>query len=152
MKTGDLVCCQKCSVWYHELSFDAKGKRRFIRGRCLWSEMYHQVIGIVHTELRFRSTVRSFLLFILTKFKTFIKKILTYSSSYTKNVSALILYLANVFKHVFSEIIETVSLYREIIPTRYNNCVYSSQWLYSTCFGWQFHPSSGVQCCIWPFR
>ena len=39
----------------------------------------------------------------------------------------------------------------EIIPTRCNNCVYSSQWLYSTCFGWQFHPSSGVQCCIWPF-
>jgi hypothetical protein len=25
-----------------------------------------------------------------------------------------------------------------------NNCVYSSQLLYSTCFGWQFHPSSGV--------
>ena len=25
-----------------------------------------------------------------------------------------------------------------------------SQWLYSTCFGWQSHPSSGVQCCIWP--
>ena len=24
----------------------------------------------------------------------------------------------------------------EIIPTRCNNCVYSSQWLYSTCFGW----------------
>ena len=23
----------------------------------------------------------------------------------------------------------------EIIPTRCNNCVYSSQWLYSTCFG-----------------
>ena len=40
----------------------------------------------------------------------------------------------------------------EIIPTRCNNCVYSSQWLYSTCFGWQFHPSSGAQCCIWPFR
>ena len=40
----------------------------------------------------------------------------------------------------------------EIIPTRCNNCVYSSQWLYSTCFGWQFHPSSGVQCCIWLLR
>ena len=40
----------------------------------------------------------------------------------------------------------------EIIPTRCNNCVYSSQWLYSTCFGRQFHPSSGVQCCIGPFR
>ena len=23
----------------------------------------------------------------------------------------------------------------EVIPTRCNNCVYSSQWLYSTCFG-----------------
>ena len=32
----------------------------------------------------------------------------------------------------------------EINPTRCNNCVYSSQWLYSTCFGWQLHPSSGV--------
>ena len=31
----------------------------------------------------------------------------------------------------------------EINPTRCNNCVYSSQWLYSTCFRWQFHPSSG---------
>jgi len=37
----------------------------------------------------------------------------------------------------------------EISPTRYN-CVFCSQWLYSTCFGWQSHPSSGVQCCIWP--
>ena len=34
----------------------------------------------------------------------------------------------------------------EINPTRCNNCVYSSQWLYSTCYGWQFHPSSGVHC------
>ena len=33
----------------------------------------------------------------------------------------------------------------EISPTRCNNCVfYSPQWLYSTCFGWQSHPSSGV--------
>ena len=40
----------------------------------------------------------------------------------------------------------------EINPTRCNNCVYSSQWLYSTCFGWKFHPSSGVQCCIWPLK
>ena len=40
----------------------------------------------------------------------------------------------------------------EINPTRCNNCIYSSQWLYSTCFGRQLHPSSGVKCCIWPFR
>jgi len=40
--------------------------------------------------------------------------------------------------------------YSEISPTRCNNCVFYSQWLYSTCFGWQSHPSSGVQCCIWP--
>ena len=40
-----------------------------------------------------------------------------------------------------------VHIHSEINPTRCNNCVYSSQWLYSTCFGWQFHPSSGVQCC-----
>jgi len=33
----------------------------------------------------------------------------------------------------------------EISPTRYINCVFYSQWLYSTCFGWQSHPSSGVQ-------
>ena len=38
----------------------------------------------------------------------------------------------------------------EISPTRCNNCVFYSQWLYSICFGWQSHPSSGVQCCIWP--
>jgi len=29
----------------------------------------------------------------------------------------------------------------EVNPTRCNNCVYSSQWLYSTCFGWQFDNS-----------
>jgi len=40
----------------------------------------------------------------------------------------------------------------EIFTTRCNNCVYSSQWLYSTYFGWQFHPSSGVKCCIWHLR
>ena len=33
----------------------------------------------------------------------------------------------------------------EISATRCNNCVFYSQWLYSTCFGWQSHPSSGVQ-------
>ena len=38
----------------------------------------------------------------------------------------------------------------EISPTRCNNCVFYSQWLYATGFGWQSHPSSGVQCCIWP--
>ena len=38
----------------------------------------------------------------------------------------------------------------EISPTRCNDYVFYSQWLYSTCFGWQSHPSSGVQCCIWP--
>ena len=37
-----------------------------------------------------------------------------------------------------------IMLNSEINPTRCNNCVYSSQWLYSTCFGWQFHTSSGV--------
>ena len=56
----------------------------------------------------------------------------------------------------FNKCLSEKELYREvcseIIPTRCNNCVYSSQWLYSTCFGRQFHPSSGVQCCIWPFR
>ena len=37
-----------------------------------------------------------------------------------------------------------ITVHSELNPTRCNNCVYSSQWLYSTCFGWQFHPSSGV--------
>ena len=54
--------------------------------------------------------------------------------------------------HIPHEHLLTYLRNSEIIPTRCNNCVYSSQWLYSTCFGWQFHPSSGVQCCIWPFR
>ena len=45
-------------------------------------------------------------------------------------------------------VVQCIMLNSEIIPTRCNNCVYSSQWLYSTCFGLQFHPSSGVQCCI----
>ena len=40
-------------------------------------------------------------------------------------------------------VVPCIMLNSEINPTRCNNCVYSSQWLYSTCFGWQFHPSSG---------
>jgi len=28
----------------------------------------------------------------------------------------------------------------EVSPTRCNNCVFYSQWLYSTCFGWDCHP------------
>ena len=57
--------------------------------------------------------------------------------------------------HILSRLAQLMIITRfnsEIIPTRCNNCVYSSQWLYSTCFGRQFHPSSGVQCCIWPLR
>ena len=34
-------------------------------------------------------------------------------------------------------VVPCIMLNSEIIPTRCNNCVYSSQWLYSTCFGWQ---------------
>ena len=41
-------------------------------------------------------------------------------------------------------VVPCIMLNSEINPTRCNNCVYSSQWLYFTCFGWQFHPSSGV--------
>ena len=48
-------------------------------------------------------------------------------------------------------VVPCIMLNSEMIPTRCNNCVYSSQWLYSTCFGWHFYPSSGVQCCIWPY-
>ena len=32
-------------------------------------------------------------------------------------------------------VVPYIMLNSEIIPTRCNNCVYSSQWLYSTCFG-----------------
>ena len=41
-------------------------------------------------------------------------------------------------------VVPCIMLNSEINPTRCNNCVYSSQWLYSTCLGRQFHPSSGV--------
>ena len=48
-------------------------------------------------------------------------------------------------------VVPCIMLYNgEISPKRCNNRVFYSQWLYSTCFGWQSHPSSGVQCCIWP--
>ena len=48
-------------------------------------------------------------------------------------------------------VVPCIMLYSgEISPTRCNNCVFYSQWFFSTCFGWQSHPSSGVQCCIWP--
>ena len=48
-------------------------------------------------------------------------------------------------------VVPCIMLYSgEISPTRCSSCVFYSQWLYSTCFGWQSHPSSGVQCCIWP--
>ena len=42
-------------------------------------------------------------------------------------------------------VVPCIMLNSEINPTRCNNCIYSSQWLYSTCtcFGWKFHPSSG---------
>ena len=39
--------CQKCNIWYHEIWVGAKGKRHFICDRCHWSELYHQMIGIV---------------------------------------------------------------------------------------------------------
>ena len=32
-------------------------------------------------------------------------------------------------------VVPCIMLNSEINPTRCNNCVYSSQWLYSTCFG-----------------
>ena len=59
------------------------------------------------------------------------------------------LYNWNIQTH--EELIIRVQLHM-LILTDISSCVYSSQWLYSTCFGWQFHPSSGVQCCIWPLR
>ena len=60
---GNWVWCQKCNVWYDEICFGVKGKRQFICVRCQWLELYHQVIGIVPTEVHFLHTVRSFLIF-----------------------------------------------------------------------------------------
>ena len=40
-------------------------------------------------------------------------------------------------------VVPCIMLNSEINPTRCNNCVYSSQWLYSTCTpddGWNCHP------------
>ena len=48
-------------------------------------------------------------------------------------------------------VVPCIMLNSEINPTRCNNCVYSSQWLYSTCFGWQFHPSAET-CRVKPLR
>ena len=39
----------------------------------------------------------------------------------------------NIFDLIF--VVPCIMLNSEINPTRCNNCVYSSQWLYSTCFG-----------------
>ena len=41
--------------------------------------------------------------------------------------------MERVFSLIF--VVPCIMLNSEIIPTRCNNCVYSSQWLYSTCFG-----------------
>ena len=42
-------------------------------------------------------------------------------------------------------VVPNIMLYSsEISPTRCNNCVFYSQWLYSTCFGRQSHLSSRV--------
>ena len=69
---GDRMRCQKCNVWNHETCFGAKDKRRLIYGRCYWSELRHQVIGIGSTEVRCRSIIRSclniFIITILNKF------------------------------------------------------------------------------------
>ena len=52
------------------------------------------------------------------------------SKSFTK-------YVSNIpGNHEVKELQKTAILgSSEISPTRCNNCVYSSQWLYSTCFG-----------------
>ena len=51
----------------------------------------------------------------------------TFMVYWTKESAAHISYL------IF--VVPCIMLYSEINPTRCNNCVYSSQWLYSTCFG-----------------
>ena len=47
-------------------------------------------------------------------------------------------------------VVPCIMLNSEIIPTRCNNCVYSSQWLYSTCFGWQGRVTPPEHVAVWP--
>jgi hypothetical protein len=49
-------------------------RQEFICGRCHWSEFYHQVIGIVPTEVHFQSTEKDFTFFLITELNIYIRK------------------------------------------------------------------------------
>ena len=103
------VCCRKCNVCYHELRVGVKGKRQFTCGRYHWSQLYHQLIAVVPTEVHFQSIIRSFLIFYNHIIKNLVWKKIWHSSSHTEEASALILHFVHVFytlKHVLSEMIE----------------------------------------------
>ena len=52
---------------------------------------------------------------------------------FSANGLALNMEKTNIINLIF--VVPCIMLNSEIIPTRCNNCVYSSQWLYSICFG-----------------
>ena len=56
-----------------------------------------------------------------------------YNIHKTEELDQLIEELKQKFNLIF--VVPCIMLNSEINPTRCNNCVYSSQWLYSTCFG-----------------
>jgi len=89
------------------------------------SNMNNPHISLEDTKFRFSINCKEVSIFYTYRIKNFRIKILTYSSSYKKHVSATILYLANIFytfKHVLSEMIEAVSLYRvSLCPSSLRN-------------------------------
>jgi hypothetical protein len=126
MEKGDWMCCQKCNVWNREICVGEKGKRQFFCGRCHWSELYHQVIGIVPTEVHFRSIVRSFLFFLCNyNIKHFHMKKIWHIHQATQNMFRhwyfMLFYVFYTLKHVLSEMIE-------IVPP-YHICYWISAWI-----------------------
>ena len=59
--------------------------------------------------------------------------------------------LTILWKHINNLIfvVPCIMLNSEINPTRCNNCVYSSQWLYSTCFGWHIQHIQHIYSWWW---
>jgi hypothetical protein len=102
------VRCQKCNIWYHEAWVGAKGKRRLIYGRCDWSELQHQVIGIGSTEIHCRLNIGSCLIIFYYNIKHFHIK-MTHSSSYTEYVSALTPSLSQYLINLVHKICFTIS-------------------------------------------
>ena len=104
MKKSGWVCCQKYKVLKHEIRVSAKGKRHsFVVDATV------QNCKTKWMELCLQKYI--FWFFIITILYIFLWKNQTFSSSYTRHVSALTLYLVHIFytvKHVLSEMTETV--------------------------------------------